>query len=291
MPETRDVEFAVMNVAAEPHRNVQYSRLLRSISRRPRPFWGDDFAAITEPEEYEPGIFLGTVLIWQEIDPNKPAVNKDTLQEVRMENTGIRIPANLGLNGRHFFYVLRERDHKVFYESKNDEGHQLAPSRFKRLLDLAFAPVNLRGELSVTVTVVPDEDGLSKVLAIPHITMLQIFLAAPNPDQIEGIERRVLKRLTDQGAKSQEIIFSAKSRKAGIRPNRETLEDAQVAADNGLVTATGYDNGGNKLPTRSTDQYPKVFPYTIEAAGSALAGLLRIAKQAVIRDGRRPPRQ
>jgi hypothetical protein len=287
MPETRDVEFAVLNIAAEPHKNVEYWRLLKSIAKMPRPFWGDDFAAITEPELLEPGLYLGTILVWQEVDPDKPAVNKDTLTEVRVQDTGIRIPQNLGLNSRHFFYILRERDHKIFYESKNDEGHHLHPSRFKKLLDRAFVPLNGRGELSVTITVVPDEDGLNQVLSIPHITKLQIFLATPNPDQAENQARRILKRLTDQGAKSQEIVYTAKSRKAGIKPSKETIWDCEVAADNGVVTAEGYDKGGVKLPTRSTDQYPKTYSYTIPGAGSAIAGLLTTAKRAVFRQIRR----
>ena len=135
----------------------------------------------------------------------------------------------------------------------------------------------------------PDEDGLEKVLAIPRITKFEIYLTLPNPDQNEAPAERVLKRLTDQGAKSQEVKYIAKSRKKGFKPNHETLIEAEVAADNGVVKATGYDNGGNKL-SRSTDEYPKIIPYIIEGAGSALAGLIRIARTTVLRERRQPRR-
>lgn len=287
MPESREVEFGVLNISAEPHRDGAYVAMLKRVARHPRQFRGNDFAAITAPEQVEPGLYIGTILIWTELDPDSPAVNKETLEEVKLEDTDIIVPENLGLNSRHFFYAFRGRDHKIFFESKSDDGHHLAPARFKKILDRAFAPINLRGETTVTITVVPDEDGLEKVLSIPKITKLEIYIAPPNPDEGEEHAKSVLKRLKEQGAKDQDIIYNAKSRKSGFKPNNETLLDAKVAAHNGLVRAEGYDTTGHKLPPRSTEEYPKIIPYIIEGAGNVLAGLVRIARQTVIRDRKR----
>ena len=90
-----------------------------------------------------------------------------------------------------------------------------------------------------------------------------------------------------QGAKSQEITWLAKSRKKGFTLSDDTLTDAEVASDNGMVTAAGYDKAGKKLPPRSTEEYPKIIPYLVEGAGSALIGLIGVARRLVIRERRR----
>jgi hypothetical protein len=288
MPDSREVEFAVLNITADPHKDPNvYERLLTRVAHRPVQFWGDHFGAITAPETLEPGLFVGTIHVWMELDPDKPAVNKVTLQDIKVADTGIRVPENLGLNAEHFFYVLRKRDHKIFYEKKSDEGYSLAPARFKKILDILFAPTNLAGEISVTVTVVPDEDGLAKVLAIPRITSLELRITPPNADSDDKHHQRVMKRLTDAGAKQQDIIWTAKSRKKGLKLDSEMQKDAEVAAENGVVTASGYDLRGRKLPSRSTEEYPKVIPHVIQGASSAIAGLVATAKQLVIRERRR----
>jgi hypothetical protein len=288
MPESRDVEFAVLNIAADPHDDPDvYRSLLTKVAHVPKRFWGDEFGAITAPEQYEPGLSLGTIHVWQELDPDKPAINKETLQEIRVEDSGINVPENLGLNTKHYFYVFRHRNHKLFYEKKTDDGFTLAPSRLKKILDILFAPINLAGEMNVAVTVVPDEDGLEKVLAIPRISKLSIHIEPPNADANDKAAERVLKRLADQGAKSQDIMWVAKSRKKGLKPNADTLSDAEVAADNGVVTSSGYDESGRRVAPRSTEEYPKIIPYVIEGAGSALTGLIVAARNTVIRVRRR----
>jgi len=288
MPDSNYVEFAIMNIAADPHNDPNvYESLLTKVAHRPVRFWGDLYGAITAPEPLEPGLFIGTIHIWLELDPEKPAVNKETLQEVRVAETGIRVPDNMGLNGEHFLYILRKRDHKIFYERRSDMGDMLAPSRFRKMLDRLFAPINLAGETSVSITIVPDEDGLAKVLAIPRITSLEILITVPNADGNERHQQRVMKRLTDQGAKCQEIRLLAKSRRKGLSLSEETLKDAEVGADNGVVTASGYDLRGKKLPSRSTEEYPKIIPYIIEGGNSVLTGLVNLARTLVIRERRR----
>ena len=134
---------------------------------------------------------------------------------------------------------------------------------------------------------VPDEDGLRKVLGIPRIPRLDITITAPNADINEKHQKRVMKRLTDAGAKNQDITWIAKSRKKGLKLDNETLMDCEVAADNGVVTAEGYDLRGRKLPPRSTEEYPKVIPHIVQGAGSAVAGLIATARNLIIRDRRR----
>lgn len=288
MPESNYVEFAIMNITADPHTDPNvYENILTKVAHRPVRFWGDLYGAISPPEVLEPGLFVGMVHVWMELDPEKPAVNKDTLQEIELRETGIRVPNNMGLNGEHFLYILRKRDHKIFYERRSDMGDVLAPSRFRKMLDRLLAPINIGGNMSVSVTIVPDEDGLAKVLAIPRITRLDMVITAPNADGNEKHQQRVMKRLTDQGAKCQEIKYLAKSRKKGLKLSDETLRDAEVAADNGVVTASGYDLRGRKIPPRSTEEYPKIIPYVIEGGNSVLTGIVNLARTLVIRDRRR----
>ena len=291
MPQSNEVEFGVLNIAANPHPDHIYQNLLKSVSKRVIQFWGTEHAAITEPEMTEPGYYVGLVIVWIELDRDAAAFDKTLFEEVRVADTDIFVPDNLGLNSHHFFYVLRERDHRIFFESRSDEGHHLAPTRFKKILDRLFAPTNLRGEIEVTVTVQPDEDGLDKVLAIPRMTKLEIVVTVPNPDQNQVLYKKIMKRLTDQNAVSEETVYRAKSRKQGLQPSEDTIDTATVAADNGVVAAEGFDKTGKiKLPRRSTEEYPKIIPYIIEGAGSALAGLIATAKRTVFRERKRPDR-
>lgn len=282
MAEELELEFSVLNIFSDPHPPGIYPQILTTISKRHAPIWGNDYLAISKPERQEPGLYMGRIYVWTAFNPDDPAINLDQLEQVKVRDTEISIPENMGLNGRIFTYVLRERDHKIFFESKNELGKRLSPYRLIKPLERLLMPTNARGRLRVELNVQPEEDALEKVLAIPRIATLEIHLKKPNPDDNDLDTEAILKELEEQGARKQDIKFTAKSRKKGLTPNHRTKIQCETAAETGYVKASGKD-GANKQITLSTEEYPMTITKTLEGLASAVAAALRVARDTVVR--------
>ena len=285
MPDAK-LEIAVLTIKASPHPDGIYPRLLRGIANVPILLWGQDFVALKPPERIEGGFYRGQILVWTELDPNAPAVNKETLEAVTLDEAGVHIGSNTGINLRVFLYVLRERDHLIFYEQRNETGHHLGPYRLMKPFEKLFYDINSRGEMTVDVDVVPEEDALEKVLAISRIGILEIHLKKPNADDNTPDAAEIMQELEEQGAHKKDIKLKASDPKKGITPNARTRVEAEAAAENGYVKATGKE-GGKKV-VRSTEEYPKVITTILPALASARNVLFQIAKDTIFR--RRRPR-
>jgi hypothetical protein len=75
----KELHFAILNIVATPHPPGTYERLIREAARKSVNFWGDQYAQIGDAEEIEPGLLWGRLVIWTEIDPDEPAILKNTL--------------------------------------------------------------------------------------------------------------------------------------------------------------------------------------------------------------------
>jgi len=283
------LEIGVLNIKASPHPDGVYPNLLKRIAGKPVPMWGNDYLALTTPERNQ-GLHSGRVLVWTELDPNAPALDKTKLEAVSLEDAHVAIDENIGINLRVFSYVLRERDHLIFFESKNEQGRQLAPDRLQKSLEKLFFRINSRGDMQVDIDVMPEEDALDKVLSIKRLGTLEILLKKPNPDDNDLDAAEIMRELEEQGAGRKEIKLTAKVRKKGLKPNKRTIVEAEAASENGHVRGTGRD-GANAKVDLSTKEYPKIIHRPLADYASAAVAVLRVAKDAVIgrRRGRAPP--
>jgi len=282
MAEDLELEISVLNIFSDPHPEGIYPRILTRIARKHAQIWGHDYVAISKPERKEAGLYSGRIYVWTALDPDSPAINLDDLEEVKLSDTDISVPDNMGLNGRIFNYVLREKDHKIFFESKNELGKRLSPYRLIKPLERLLMPINARGELDVKLNVQPEEDALEKVLGIPRIGVLEIHLKKPNPDDNDLDTEAILKELEEQGASKQDIKFTAKSRKKGLKPNHRTKVQCETAAETGYVKASGKD-AANQPISLSTEEYPKTIAVPLDGIASAVVALMRIARDTVVR--------
>lgn len=290
MPDEVVLEFSVLNFFADPHPQGVYPQLLASIAHRPVRLWGNDFVAITPPEKQSgqwAGLWSGRILVWTEIDPDAPTIDTKRLQEIPFGESNISVPDNIGLNGRIFSYVLREKDHMIFFESKNELGRSLSPYRLVKPLDRLFMRINARGEMRVEINVFPEEDALEKVLGLKAISTLEIHIRKPNPDDNDEAAEEILKELEREGARKKEIKLTARSRKKGLKPSSRTIKQARVAAETDYVATTGTNELGDRVRL-STEQYPKTVQYPFGSTISALVAALRVAKDTLIQ--RRPRR-
>lgn len=277
MAEEVEMEYCVLNIAATPHPVGIYPKLLTRVSKHFVNFHGQDSAQITPPAEEGAGMYSGRILVWTDLDPDDPAIDKVNAEEVSLEDTDINVPPAFGINGRTFFYVLREKDHRLFYEAKNEQGKHLSPHYLKKILDKLF--ITLRST-DVEVTVEPEDDALDKILAIPVITNLEIYIAPPNADDNDAEMEAVMKEMKAENVSLLNVKLKKRKGKQGIKPSKKRVAQARVAASNGYVKAKGRI--GKDTVQLSTAEYPKKIFRKIDI-GSVVATLMRVARDTIFK--------
>lgn len=283
MADESHLEFCILNIAASPHPEGVYVRLLEQAATKQVKYWGDRFATISAPREREEGFWQGRILTWDNIDFREPGIDTGSLTEVDVSGFGDTLPPNIGFNGRVFLYTLRVRDHRVFVETLNELGKTLSPRQAGKIFDsLLNEPNQPRESPIVSVTVIPDENALKQILAIDQLKKLRIHLVRPNADDVGDEADEVLQELVEQGAKSQDILLTAAAGE-GLKPNEHTLAQASVAEINGYVDGNGREADGTRV-AYSTRQYPRVIHRLANEFASSLDGALAVAKAAVIRE-------
>jgi hypothetical protein len=201
------------------------------------------------------------------------------LEEVNFDDLNIEIPDNVGFNGRAFIYVFRESDHTLFVEMKNDLGKRLSPQPARKIFSRLFDDPSPDAPL-VEVTVIPEEDALKRILAIPKLKRLRIHLVRPNADDADV--SRIMGRLEDQRAKAQDIVLIAAPGADGIEPDRETRTEAEVAEFNGFVEGSGQEDDGTGVKL-STREYPRIIRRVVSQFGSSFAEAMAVATETLAR--------
>tara|TARA_R110002124_G_scaffold16882_7_gene71444 strand:- start:10316 stop:11185 length:870 start_codon:yes stop_codon:yes gene_type:complete len=275
------VEYCAVNVAANPHPDGVYLALLQKASESEVKYWGDHYAKISSPVERENGFYQGRLVTWTAINRDEPPVDTQLLEEVDWDDLDLDIPANLGFNGRIFFYSFRNRDHTMFVETKNEFGKRVSAKQVEKILFRLFSP-EVQGPDAplVEVTLIPDEDTLNRILALDRLKRLEIHLVRPNADDLDVED--ILAELDAQHAKSMEKVLVAIPGNEGLQPDERTTVEAKVAEFNGYVVGNGYDADG-ELVHLSTKAHPRIFKRFLGEFGSALGAALLVAKESVVR--------
>jgi hypothetical protein len=268
------IELGAFNVVASPHPEGVYVELLKRVTDVEAHVWGSDYAKITEPRELEdrPGYYFGRILLWTHIDKDNRWLDKTTNDEASEDDKDlIVIPNDLEPNFRSFHYGLIESKHRLVVEYRNDLGERFGPSRALRLFSQLFTPENLGPEFpEITVTPIPEDDSVEKILALPRLRWLEIHIERPNPDDLSDDAKRVLERLEGQGAKSQDVVLHKAAKMKSLTPNNDTKLLAKIAAFNGHVAGAGRDGDGKNIE-QSTKQHPKIVTLILEQGQASLA--------------------
>lgn len=276
---TNVIEYCMLNVAASPHPEGVYFRLFERAAGRQIVYFGDNVATISKPEKVRDGFFRGRIVCWTPINQDEPAVLTDVLQEIDFSDLNINIPDNVGFNGRVFLYIFREADHTLFVEIENDLGKRLSPQRARKIFGLLFEDGDPTSPL-VEVTVIPDEDALRRILAIPKLKKLRIHIVRPNAD--DGDISRIMGRLTAQKARAQDIEYFAAPGADGLDPDEQTKTEAEVAEHNGFVEGAGQEDDG-RVVKLSTREYPRIIRRVVGQFGSTFDEAMAIAIETLAR--------
>lgn len=271
------IEIGFLNVVASPHPEGIYPESLTRISNTPVKLRGRDYAIITPPAkmEREDGLFEGVVSVWTDIDSSEPSIEKATFRQRDVEAALQKVFAERGFNNRSFTYVLDEKTHVVAVELRNSLGKTLSIRQASVLFERLLSTLNKDGQ-TFDVTILPEEDALSRVLGMERIDKIVIVLKRPNPGDHHGTDaEEILKELHEQNMKRAEYSFSRQPGTDGIHLNEDNQTRAEVAASNGYVESSGLDEG--ERSHRSTQEYPKIIRRAL-AAGTAF--VVAVASEA-----------
>jgi hypothetical protein len=266
------LEVGALNISASPHPPGIYRELLNAVSDKEVPVWGSDRAKITQPGPFEDHAdwLFGQILVWAEIDTEGKWLNKLKNKEATPEEKRKAveaIPPDLEPNFRSFNFIFLEKKHRLVLEYRNELGQSFGPTRAQKFFERLFTTHLPDGSPSVDVTVIPQDDSLDKIYAIPRLRTLEIFLHRPNPDDVAEDAQRILGRLERQGARSQKLELTKAPKIKSLAPDAATKKLAAVAAENGYVAGAGKDGDGKPV-FESTKSHPKAIDLPVEGDSS-----------------------
>jgi hypothetical protein len=263
-----------INLVAQPHPEGVYEEALNAVVNSPVQYFGSNFAAIRPASRNpnDPNMLEGVLTVWTDVSTDEPSIDKATLEEVALDEELKRIFAKRGFNNRSFLYVLDTATHTVAVELLNDHGKTLSPRQAGRIFERAFSRLNREGQ-TYEVTVIPEDDALSQVLAIRRLDKVRIVIKRPNPgDHLDTDAEEVLREMEEQNINRDERVFTRQSGTDSINLNEANHTRAEVAATDGYVESSGKNEDG-EVEQRSTREYPKIVKRTLAAGTGAIAAL------------------
>lgn len=276
------LEVGFLNIVATPHPEGVYTRLLKKAAEKPVNFWGSQKAAITEPLalDEDPSFLTFQLVIWTEVNPSEPAINKAQLKKAAFPREGKNFVDEYGVNGRVFYCVFDTQTHILTAELRNDDGQTVSPNRLERIfLDLMSPEILGVESEEVEVTVIPTDDAVEYVLGLARLDKVAILVKRPNNDDITTETHRVMADLMEQNAKSEKREIARQAKTDSIELSEENQVYARVGAHNGHVDSSGLDEDGQH-DKRSTREVPKIVRIAIEGGTSFLVALRNLAKSA-----------
>lgn len=276
MPDTQRLEIGAINVAASPHPNGIYRRLLDSAANVEIHLHGSDWGKITAvtPFEDRPGLLSGRVLLWAHIDKDGKWLNKKkNVEATTAEKKQIVLPPDIEPNFRSFYFVFHEDKHRIVVEFKNELGQTFGPARAQSFFAKLFNGDAVRElGVEVAVTVVPTEDALDKIFEIPRLRWLRIHNTRPNAEDLSDEAEALHARLREMGAKSQDLELTKAAKIEALKPDEEIKSLAAAAAVDGFVEGKGKNEAGTNV-FESTKLHPKIIEREVQG-GSSFAAFL-----------------
>jgi len=279
VPDTR-IEIGALNIVASPHPPNIYAQMLEAVADREVKLWGSDRGKITKPKRMEdkPGVLLGQVLLWAHIDPNSPWINTEKNVEATTEEKKAiveALPGNIEPNFRAFNYAFVEEKHYLIIEIRNELGAHFSPNRVERMFSKLFEKLPKGFPATFDVTVVPEAESLKRILQIPRLQKLEIFLKRPNGDDLGDEYERILDEMKEEGAGSYKIEKKKAPKVKSMKLKEATVDLAEKASENGYVTGRGKSADGKTPIFESTKNHPKKRMMEVQTSslGAFLSGL------------------
>ncbi|MDN7752697.1 DUF4747 family protein [Burkholderia gladioli] len=277
----------------EPHSPERYVDLLKKAYRTRRVIKiRGQFAGIlgTFGDDVGDGFYYGELFKFYDLKLTGKWLN--VLQQAPAEEDDLaelNVPEHLKPGLEAFPFLFHAQSHRLFFVSQDSQEHLGPKDAGKYFRQLLNQPKLTDQFKEITVTVIPGEDTLEKIFALPELRKLQIVITPPNPDDWEDVEQDVKERMAEQNAATMVTVLVA-NKGESLEPNEHTRSLSEVAQANGYVEGRGMTEIG-KVQTLSTKSHPMLAPafydQNVETVVTALRNVAT-AYLARIRRLRRP---
>ena len=284
MPRMKKVEAAILNITTHPHSPGKYVQLFKAATalKGMMKLRGHEGIALgphwpLDKDDTTQGIH-GQLFKFVNIDPNDPWLNTLNLEPVISEDGEpvVPIPDHLKPNLKRINYVFYPRGHRLFC----DTTHLSPGLASKGIYALLNAPELQEKFGEVSVTIEQTEESIEKILKIPSMTKLEIYINLPNDDDLNDAEKDVIARLKKQKAKKSASILTG-TRGEGLEPDESSIAEMTIARLNGRVNGYGHD--GIQSVFISTATHPKkIITRYPEGQKTPLNALIDIGAQHVV---------
>lgn len=214
--------------------------------------WGT-LGSMYKLEEKNPtnGLY-GYIFRYTKIDENEKWYDEKNRVAVDIHEDGVEIPVkeNMQPNLKESVYAFYPEKHRLIFESNG-----FAPSSAAILLRGLFNNEKIHEKYGeVEVVVESSKQTIQRILRIYNLQNLEIDFTIPNADELGDLEDEIQQRL--KGEHVGRIIEIKKSKSdEGIAPNEYTVALMNLAKSNGMVSATGVKENGEKIVV-STEDHP-----------------------------------
>ena len=288
MAKEKTLRVSALNIILHPHSPERYVSILRTTRRNKitTRYRGDRHAMIGYLSQSGPddatGAIEGQIYTYSQIDPNEPWLDMETGKQADQEDLdAVSLPEHLKPSLRRYNFVFFPKKHRLFFESYSHEGHSLGPTSAQKIFENLLNHDSLAEKFGqAEVVLVPTHEALDRILSMPQLSTLTIFINRPNADDVDDVEDEVMRRLEEMDAQSHTEAFKAGPGKS-VKPDRRARAMADVGSSNGYVEGKGIGPQG-KAVTESTRDHPLREPVTYDPSVEQPTGVLRRAAEKLL---------
>jgi hypothetical protein len=251
---------ACLNIVLHPHTKDKYVHLLSTIYRNKldAKVRGDDAIMIgsfyhASPAGDKNEFYTGNIYKYLKLDAAEDWFNTMEMDAASKEDVkGILIPEHLKPHFKKFQYVFFPENHRLYFITTKKD-HSLSPQMVKRFFEVVATRAEIAEFGELTTTVQPEKGITEEFFSIDRISIIELEIHKPNPDDHDDFEEDVMERLKELNAGKEKRQYSEASN-SGLKPDKQLKALASVAAENGEVYVKGRTGG--KVVELSTKDRP-----------------------------------
>ncbi|MEQ5871284.1 DUF4747 family protein [Sagittula sp. NFXS13] len=273
----RIATFTAINVAANPHPEGTYRRLLKDAARLDGANYGRNwYAKLTPPSKSKDGFFHGRIGVWHHLEGK--AIKQKSLEQQDVQDILVEGADGFGFPSKVFSWTFREADHVLFSELKNNDGDSITATAIGNAFREILTKVAVDRDIDISVTILPEKGTVQKIFKMQEIKTLEVSFSLPNGDDLSGEKKNIIDKLRERNIKKQQAKYTKSSDAKTITLDDDLRAEIELASENGKARAVGLNRRGEKDDI-DTSMRPKIIKREIEAAESNTILLRSVAAE------------
>ena len=267
----RTLEFAVLDIAAQPHPSGVYVELFKKARglRRAIKIQGQEYAemsalSFSKNKDGKIDKISGDLYRFTKIDEKAEWFDTSTGEPASDELVGqVSIPQNLRPNTRVIHWVFIVKNHMLVFLKKNGEA-TLSALQAQRFFDslMNMAVKSHASAKYVDVTPVKSAEAIDRIFKDRTVTNLEIEIRRPNADGPGKALLNIERTMEEENARKWTETLTSVDGSSIVKSDRinQMLNASQRC---GKAVATTYDSEGAK-EVINTDDHPMVENHTYD---------------------------